>query len=397
MPASIADRVRQELDFMNLDALYSDEERAIRDQVRAWAAERLQPIVAEHWENGTFPKELSPEFGEMGLLGPTLPEKYGGLGLNAVQYGLICQEIERVDSGIRSFMSVQGALVMYPIFAFGSEEQKKQWLPQLAKGTKIGCFGLTEPDFGSDPGGMRARCRKVGGEWVLDGQKMWITNGTQADVSIFWAKDEQGVVQGFLVEKERKGFTAPEQKHKWSLRCSVTSELVADAVRVPEANRLPNTQGLKSALSCLTQARYGIAWGAVGAAQDCFAEALGYTLQRQIHGGPLARFQITQTKLADMATEITKGQLLVWRLGRLKDEGKVRPQQVSMAKRNNVHMALEISRECRTLLGANGITLEYRAGRHMCNLETVLTYEGTHEVHGLIIGHDLTGIPAYGG
>lgn len=397
MNPALADRVRAELDFFRMDDLLSEEERAIRDEVRAWAAERLQPIVAEHWEAGTFPKELSPEFGEMGLLGPTIPEAYGGLGMNSVQYGLICQEIERVDSGIRSFMSVQGALVMYPIFAFGSEEQKKHWLPQLASGKKIGAFGLTEPDFGSDPGGMRARCRKVGGEWVLDGQKMWITNGTQADVSIFWAKDEAGVVQGFLVEKERKGFSAPETKHKWSLRCSVTSELICDGVRVPEANRLPNTQDLKSALMCLTQARYGIAWGAVGAAQDCFAEALGYTLQRQIHGGPLARFQITQTKLADMATEITKAQLLVLRLGRMKDEGIMKPQMVSMAKRNNVHAALVISRECRTLLGANGITLEYRAGRHMCNLETVLTYEGTHEVHGLIIGQALTGIAAYGG
>ncbi|MHC4824456.1 MAG: acyl-CoA dehydrogenase family protein [Planctomycetota bacterium] len=385
----------KELDFYALDDLLTEDEIMIRDQVRAFCEERLMPDIARHWEDGTFPNEVIPELGEMGLLGPSIPEEYGGAGLNGVSYGLICQEIERVDSGLRSFTSVQGSLVMYPIHAFGNEEQRREYLPKLASGEYIGCFGLTEPDFGSDPGGMRAKCRRDGEDWILDGRKMWITNGTVSDISIVWAKDEEGVVQGFIVHNDSPGFSAPEQKHKWSLRCSVTSELVLEDVRVSDSQRLPNTAGLKSALSCLTQARYGIAWGAVGAAQACLFEALDYTTQRMIFDKPLAAYQISQMKLAEMASEITKAQLMVWRLGNLKDEGKMTPQQVSMAKRNNVKIALDIAREARTLLGANGITLEYHSGRHACNLETVITYEGTHEIHSLILGQAVTGFPAY--
>lgn len=384
-----------ELDFYGVQDLLTEEEIMVRDHARAFCGERILPLVPEHWEAGTFPNEIVPELGEMGLLGPSIPEEYGGSGLGSVAYGLICQELERVDSGVRSFASVQGSLVMYPIHAFGSEEQKKQWLPKLATGEVIGCFGLTEPDFGSNPGGMRTRCRRDGDDWILNGQKMWITNGTGCGVALVWARDEQGHVHGFLVEGDRPGFSAPEQKRKWSLRCSVTSELVLEDVRVPESNRLPNAKGLKAALSCLTQARYGIAWGAVGAAQACFDEVRRYCLQREIFDKPLGAFQLTQAKLADMASEITKGQLLVWRLGRLKEEGTMTPQQVSMAKRNNVAMALDIARQCRSLLGANGITLEFQSGRHMCNLETVLTYEGTHEIHTLVLGEAVTGLPAY--
>jgi glutaryl-CoA dehydrogenase len=385
----------EELDFYNFSELLSEEEIMVRDSVRAFVDERIMPSVAAHWEAGTFPNEIITELGDMGLLGVTVDPKYGGAGMNSMAYGLICAEIERADSGIRSFSSVQSSLVMYPIEAFGSEEQKMKWLPELASGRKIGCFGLTEPDFGSDPGGLRTRARRDGDDWIVHGQKMWITNGTVADVSIVWARDEDGKIQGFLVEKGSEGFSAPEQKHKWSLRCSVTSELVCDEVRVPEANRLPGVKGLKAALSCLTQARYGIAWGAVGAAQACFDEALRYAKDRQIFDKPLASYQLTQKKLAEMATEITKGQLLVWKLAKMKDAGTMEPHHVSMAKRNNVAMALDIARECRSLLGANGITLEFQAGRHACNLETVITYEGTHEIHTLVLGQALTGIPAY--
>ena len=385
----------QELDFYALNDLLTDEEKMVRDQVRSFVDERVLPIMAEHWEAGTYPHELNREMARLGMFGPSIPEAYGGSGLGAVAYGLICQELERGDSGVRSSASVQGSLVMYPIYTYGSEEQRRQWLPRLASGTSIGCFGLTEPDFGSNPGGMRTRCRRNGGEWILDGRKMWITNGTIADVAVVWAKDEEDVVRGFIVEADRAGFAAPETKRKWSFRCSVTSELLLDGVRVPEANRLPEAKGLKAPLSCLTQARYGIAWGGLGAAQACFDEVRNYTLQREVFGKPLAGFQITQEKLADMATEITKGQLLAWRLGRLKDAGQATPFRVSMAKRNNVHMALQIARTCRGMLGANGITLEYHVGRHMCNLETVLTYEGTHEIHTLALGEAVTGIQAY--
>ncbi len=388
-------KIPPELDFYDLDGLLEEDELMVREQVRSWIDDRLMPVVPEHWENGTFPSELVSEMGEMGMFGPTVSEQYGGAGMNSVCYGLICQELERCDSGVRSFVSVQGSLVMYPIEAFGSEEQKQEWLPKLASGEKIGCFGLTEPDFGSNPGGMLTRARRDGDDWIITGRKMWITNGTVSDVAIVWAKDEEGTVLGFLVETDREGFSAPEQKHKWSLRCSVTSELVLEEVRVPDANRLPKAKGMKGPLSCLTQARYGIAWGAVGAMQACFQEALRYTGERQIYDRPLSSFQLTQAKLAEIGTEITKGQLLVWRLGRLKDAGALKPQQVSMAKRNNVMKALEAARECRTMLGANGITLEYHAGRHACNLETVLTYEGTHEIHTLILGQAFTGEAAY--
>lgn len=314
--------------------------------------------------------------------------------MNNVAYGLICQELERGDSGLRSFVSVQGSLVMYPIFTYGSEEQRKEWLPKLAKGEAIGCFGLTEPDFGSNPAGMLTTARRDGDDWILNGRKMWITNGTVSQIAIVWARSEEGI-RGFIVPTDLKGFSAPEQKHKWSLRASVTSELVMDDVRVPESMRLPGAEGLKAPLGCLTAARYGIAWGALGAALACFDEALSYSKQRIIFDKPLAGFQLAQKKLADMATDISLGQLMALRLGRMKDEGKVTPHQVSMAKRNNVQVALNVSRVCRDMLGANGISLEYQCGRHMLNLESVYTYEGTHDIHTLALGHELTGIPAY--
>jgi glutaryl-CoA dehydrogenase len=384
----------RQLDFMDLDDQFSEDERMVRDTVRQWVTERYLPLAMKHFEDGTFPMELVPEAAELGMFGPTTPAEYGGAGLNNVAYGLICQELERGDSGLRSFISVQGSLVMYPIFEYGSEEQKRKWLPLLASGKAIGCFGLTEPDFGSNPGGMLTTAKKVGNDWVLDGRKMWITNGTIADVSVVWARTDKGV-RGFLVEKGTPGYSAPEQKHKFSLRASVTSELVLEDVKVPDANRLPKAEGLKAPLSCLTQARYGIAWGAVGAALACFDEALGYAKSRIVFDKPLAGFQIPQKKFADMATQITLAQLLSIRLGRLKDSGKFTPAQVSMAKRNNVAMALDVSRTCRDLLGANGISLEYQVGRHMCNLESVITYEGTHDIHTLAIGQEVTGIPAF--
>ena len=383
-----------QLDFFNLDEELSEDEIMVRNSVRSWVTERFIPVVMEHFENGTFPHEMTPEIAELGLFGPTIPEKYGGAGLNNVAYGLICQELERGDSGLRSFVSVQGSLVMYPIYAYGSEEQRMHWLPKLARGEAIGCFGLTESDFGSNPGGMLTRAVKDGDDWIINGRKMWITNGTGCHVAVVWARTDEGI-RGFLVEGDREGFSAPEQKHKWSLRASVTSELVLEDVRVPEANRLPDAEGLKAPLGCLTQARYGIAWGGLGAALSCFDEALQYTKERIVFDKPLAGFQIPQQKLANIATEITKGQMLALRLGRLKDAGKMTPQQVSMAKRNNVHMALETARTVRDMLGANGISLEYQVGRHMCNLESVYTYEGTHDIHTLAIGHELTGIPAY--
>ncbi|MCC6408033.1 MAG: acyl-CoA dehydrogenase family protein [Planctomycetes bacterium] len=384
----------RQLDYMNLDDQLSEDERMVRDSVRQWVTERYLPVAMEHFEAGTFPMDLVPEIAELGMFGPTTPAEYGGAGLNNVAYGLICQELERGDSGLRSFVSVQGSLVMYPIFAYGSEAQRKRWLPLLASGKAIGCFGLTEPDFGSNPGGMLTTAKKVGNEWVINGRKMWITNGTVSDVAVVWARTEQGI-RGFLVEKGTPGFSAPEQKHKFSLRASVTSELVLEDVKVPDANRLPNGEGLKAPLGCLTQARYGIAWGGVGAALACFDEALQYTKARIVFDKPLAAFQIPQKKLADMATQITLAQLLSLRLGRLKDEGTFTPAQVSMAKRNNVAIALDVARTCRDMLGANGISLEYQVGRHLCNLESVITYEGTHDIHTLAIGHEVTGIPAY--
>jgi glutaryl-CoA dehydrogenase len=384
----------RQLDFFNLDDELSEDEKMVRDSVRAWVTERFLPLVMEHFEAGTFPHEVTPELAELGLFGPTTPEEYGGAGLNNVAYGLICQELERGDSGLRSFVSVQGSLVMWPIFAYGSDEQKRYWLPKLASGEAIGCFGLTEPDFGSNPSGMLTTAVQDGSDWILNGRKMWITNGTGCHVAVVWARTEDGIM-GFLVEGDRAGFSAPEQKHKWSLRASVTSELVLEDVRVPEENRFPEIKGLKGPLGCLTQARYGIAWGGLGAALACFDEALQYTKERIVFDKPLAGFQLPQKKLADIATEITKGQLMALRLGRMKDAGTMTPQQVSMAKRNNVHIALETARTVRDMLGANGISLEYQVGRHMCNLESVYTYEGTHDIHTLAIGQELTGMGAF--
>ncbi len=383
-----------QLDFFDTEGQFSEEERMVRDAVRSWVGDRFLPVIAEHFENGTFPTELIPELAELGVFGPTTPEQYGGAGLNNVCYGLICQELERGDSGLRSFVSVQGSLVMFPILAFGSEEQKQEWLPRLAAGEIIGCFGLTEPDFGSNPGGMITTARRDGDDWILDGRKMWITNGTVSQVAIVWARSEDGI-RGFAVPTDLPGFSAPEQKHKWSLRASVTSELVLEDVRVPDSMRLPEAMGLKAPLQCLSSARFGIAWGGLGAALACFDEALSYSKERIVFDKPLAGFQLAQKKLADMATDITLAQLLALRLGRLKDEGKVTPDQVSMAKRNNVHMALGVARKCRDMLGANGISLEYQVGRHMLNLESVITYEGTHDIHTLAVGHSLTDLPAY--
>ena len=384
----------QQLDYLDLDDQFSEEELMVRDTVRSWVGERFLPVVAEHFEAGTFPMEFVPELAELGVFGPTTPEEYGGAGMNGVAYGLICQELERGDSGLRSFVSVQGSLVMWPIFAYGSEEQKREWLPQLAAGKAIGCFGLTEPDFGSNPGGMQTTARKDGDDYILNGRKMWITNGTCSDVAIVWAKTEDKI-RGFIVPTNLPGFSAPEQKHKWSLRASITSELVMEDVRVPASAMMPGIKGLAGPLNCLTQARYGIAWGGVGAALACFDEALRYSKERVVFDKPLANFQLAQKKLADVATNISLGQLLALRVGRLKDEGRLTSQQVSMAKRNNVMLGLETARTLRDMLGANGISLEYQTGRHMLNLESVVTYEGTHDIHTLAIGHELTGLPAY--
>ena len=384
----------QQLDFFDLEDDFSEEERMVRDAVRAWVTERYLPLCLEHFENGTFPHEVTPELAQLGVFGPTTPEEFGGAGLNNVAYGLICQELERGDSGLRSFVSVQGSLVMFPIFTYGSEDQKREWLPRLAAGEAIGCFGLTEPDFGSNPGGMLTTARRDGDDWILNGRKMWITNGTGCDVAVVWARAEEGI-RGFLVPGDAEGFSAPEQKHKWSLRASVTSELVLEDVRVPDTARMPGAEGLKAPLGCLTAARYGIAWGGLGAALACFDEALQYSKERIVFDKPLAGFQLAQKKLADMATEITKGQLMALRLGRLKDAGRATPQHVSMAKRNNVELALNVARTCRDMLGANGVSLEYQTGRHLCNLESGYTYEGTHDIHTLAVGHELTGIPAF--
>jgi glutaryl-CoA dehydrogenase len=382
------------VDFYRMDDLLTDEERMIRDTVRRFVDERVLPIIDKHFEEATFPTELIPQLAELGLLGGNLPEEYGCANMNNVAYGLVMQELERGDSGLRSFVSVQGALVMYPIFAFGSEDQKRKWLPLLAKGEKIGCFGLTEPDHGSDPGGMETRARRSGKGWVLNGTKRWITNGTISDVAVVWAKVDD-VVRGFIVETNTPGFQAPEIKAKLSLRASVTSDLIMDDVVIPEENLLPKSDGLKSPLMCLNQARYGIAWGGIGAAQACYDCAVEYTKGRTQFDKPIAGFQLVQQKLAHMLTEITKGQLLAWRLGRLKDEGKLHFTQTSMAKRNNVAIALETARLARDLMGASGITLEYPVFRHMCNLESVYTYEGTDHIHTLVLGEAITGIPAY--
>jgi glutaryl-CoA dehydrogenase len=384
-------------DYYNLDDLFTDEEKAIRDSVRDWAERRLLPIIEHHAQTATFPKHLVSELGELGVLGANLPEKYGCAGLSNIGYGLVMQELEKGDSGIRSFASVQGSLVMYPIYAFGSEDQRMKYLPKLAKGEFIGCFGLTEPDSGSNPASMKTTAVEDGNHYILNGTKMWITNGTISDVAIVWAKvkNENDKVRGFIVEKGMAGFSAPEMKNKWSLRASVTSELVLEDVRVPKENLLPESGGLKSPLMCLTQARFGIAFGAVGAAMACYEAALDYAKKRIQFDKPIASFQLVQEKLAYMITEITKAQLLAFRLGQLKDAGKMKPQQVSMAKRNNVDIALTIARMAREVLGANGIMSEYPVMRHAMNLESVKTYEGTHDIHTLILGADVTGIDAF--
>ncbi len=389
----------QGVDFYDVDGLLSEEERAVRDTVRAWVDDKLIPVIGEAYVAGRFPTQLVPGMAELGLFGANLPEEYGCAGLDNVAYGLIMQELERGDSGLRSFASVQGALVMYPIYAFGSEEQKRHWLPQMASGKVIGCFGLTEPDFGSNPSGLITVAKETKTGWLLNGAKMWITNGSTAHVAVVWAKtgalDDPESIRGFLVPTDSKGFSAKDQKGKLSLRASDTSELVLQDVQVPKDALLPKSAGLKSPLLCLTQARYGIAWGAVGAAMACYDEAVSYAKNRLMFGKPIGGFQLQQARLADMLTEITKGQLLCLQLGRLKDQGKASPQQVSLAKRNNVSMATEVARESRRLLGANGILAEYQAMRHLANLESVYTYEGTHDIHTLILGQEITGISAF--
>ncbi|MGY1434775.1 acyl-CoA dehydrogenase family protein [Streptomyces reniochalinae] len=384
-------------DPLGIDDLLSDEDRAVRDTVRSWAADRVTPYVADWYERGELPgiRDLARELGSLGALGMSLTG-YGCAGAGAVQYGLACLELEAADSGIRSLVSVQGSLAMYALHRFGSEEQKQHWLPSMASGEVIGCFGLTEPDHGSDPSGMRTRAERDGSDWVLNGRKMWITNGSVAGVAVVWARTDEGI-RGFVVPTDTPGFSAPEIKHKLSLRASVTSELVLDDVRLPADAVLPEAHGLRGPLSCLSHARYGIVWGSMGAARACFDAALAYTREREQFGKPLAGFQLTQAKLADMAVELHKGVLLAHHLGRRMDAGRLRPEQISFGKLNNTREALEICRVARTLLGANGISMEYPVMRHSTNLESVLTYEGTVEMHQLVLGKALTGVDAFRG
>jgi glutaryl-CoA dehydrogenase len=381
-------------DFLAIDALLDDEERAVRDTVRQFVRERILPEIGEWFEQGILPRELAQEIGRLGLFGMHL-EGYGLPGASAVAYGLTCLELEAGDSGLRSFVSVQGSLAMFSIWKWGSEEQKQRWLPGMHSGELIGCFGLTEPDAGSDPGSMRTTARRDGSDWVLNGSKMWITNGTIADVATVWARTEDGRINGFLVERGMPGFEAPEMKHKLSLRASITSELVLRDVRVPEENRFPEVSTLRGPLSCLNEARYGIVWGAVGAGRACFEAALDYAKERIVFGKPIAGYQLTQQKLAEMALEINRATLVALHLGRMKDDGTLLPQHVSMGKMGNVRGAIEVARSARTILGGNGITLEYPVIRHANNLESVLTYEGTHEVHTLVVGNALTGENAF--
>jgi glutaryl-CoA dehydrogenase len=381
------------VDFYRTDDLLTEEERLVRSTVGRFVDQRFLPIIAEHYERATFPMEIVPELARLGVFGMHL-HGYGAAGMSNVMYGLACQELERGDSGLRSFVSVQGSLCMFPIHRYGSEEQKQRWLPRMAAGEVIGCFGLTEPEFGSNPAGMATRARRDGKDWILNGTKRWITNGNVADMAIVWARSEQGI-RGFLVEKGTKGFEARQIHHKLSMRASVTSELILDDCRIPAGNELPEAQGLKAPLSCLNEARYGIVWGVLGAAIACYRSALGYAMARVQFDRPIAGYQLTQEKLVNMLTEITKGQLLALQLGRLKDQSQATATQISMAKLNNVREALQIAREARTILGANGISLEYPVMRHMNNLETVLTYEGTSEIHMLAIGEEITGLGAF--
>ncbi|TFF36649.1 acyl-CoA dehydrogenase family protein [Mucilaginibacter psychrotolerans] len=382
-------------DYYQIDEFLSEEHKLIRQSVRDWVKKEVSPIIEDYAQRAEFPKQLLKGLAEVGAFGPTIPVEYGGLGLDYMAYGIIMQEIERGDSGIRSTASVQGSLVMYPINAYGSEEQKHKYLPKLASGELMGCFGLTEPDHGSNPGGMTTNIKDKGDHYLLNGAKMWISNSPFADIAIVWAKDEEGKIRGLIVERGMEGFSTPETHNKWSLRASATGELVFDNVKVPKENLLPNVSGLKGPLGCLNQARYGIAWGALGAAMDCYDTALRYAKERVQFGRPIAGFQLQQKKLAEMITEITKGQLLVWRLATLKNEGRATPAQISMAKRNSVETAITIAREARQMLGGMGITGEYPIMRHMMNLESVITYEGTHDIHLLITGMDITGENAF--
>ena len=382
-------------DFYNISDLLTEEELFIQKTAHDFVSNEFKPIINEHFDKGTFPLEIATKLGELGFMGSALPEESGGAGVSNVAYGLILHELERGDSGLRSFASVQGSLVMYPIHAYGSEEQKEKWLPGLGAGELIGCFGLTESNFGSNPGGMATTAIKDGDEWIINGSKMWITNGSLADVALVWAKDEDGIVRGFLLEKGMEGFSSSDIHGKLSLRASVTSELSMINVRVPDSSRLPSIEGLKGPLSCLTQARYGIAWGMVGAAVDCYQTALDYSLERKQFSKPIAGYQLTQSKFAEMITQITLAQLTVYQLGRLKDQNKMRFDQVSLAKRNHCKMARDVARTCREILGGNGIMEDYSPMRHMTNIETVFTYEGTHEMHSLILGQSVTGIAAY--
>lgn len=382
-------------DYYAIDDLLSEDHLLARDAVREWVKQEVSPIIEDYANRAACPVHLFKGLADVGAFGPSLPTEYGGGGMDEIAYGIIMQELERGDSGIRSMASVQGSLVMYPIYKYGNEEQRRKYLPKLGSGEFIGCFGLTEPDFGSNPSGMISNIKDDGDAYILNGAKMWITNSPVADIAVVWAKDEEGIIRGMIVEKGTKGFSAPEIHGKWSLRASVTGELVFEDVRVPKSNILPNIQGLKGPLGCLSKARYGIAWGAVGAALDCYDSALRYSKEREQFGKKLGQFQLTQKKLAEMITEITKAQLLSWRLGTLANQGKATPAQISMAKRNNVAMALEVAREARQMHGGMGITGEYPIMRHMMNLESVVTYEGTHDIHLLITGMDVTGYNAF--
>ena len=382
-------------DYYNLDDLLSPEHLLVRDAARAWVKRSVSPIIEKHAQDATFPTEIINGLAEIGAFGPYIPEQYGGAGLDQISYGLIMQEIERGDSGVRSTASVQSSLVMYPIYAYGNEEQRIKYLPKLASGALMGCFGLTEPDHGSNPSGMTTNIKDMGDHYLLNGAKMWISNAPFADIAVVWAKNEAGRIKGVIVERGMEGFTTPETHNKWSLRASATGELIFSDVKIPKENILPNKDGLGAPLGCLDSARYGIAWGAIGAAMDCYDTALRYAKERIQFGKPIAATQLQQKKLAEMLTEITKAQLLAFRLGQLKNQGKATTAQISMAKRNNVDMAIKIAREARQVLGGMGITGEYSIMRHMMNLESVITYEGTHDIHLLITGADITGFPAF--